>query len=125
LLVALGILVAILSWRIVVRLRRREKAVEDVEFWEFAKLGLDSEFYEIEKRIRALGLVRRDGESLLDWLHRLEDREEVRPRLLRQIIDLHYRYRFDPQGLSDGDRDNLRGVVREWLTPLKPVNATA
>jgi protein-glutamine gamma-glutamyltransferase len=125
LLAALAVLVVILSWRLLFRRRRRASADAGGEFWNFAKLGLDSEFYEIENRIRRLGLVRHDGESLLDWLRRLEGREEVRPHLLREIIQLHYRYRFDPRGLSDGDRDQLRSVVNRWLAPLEAVTAPA
>jgi len=122
LLSALAVLVAILAWRLLFRRRKRGNLTEDDSFWEFAKLGLDSEFYEIQRRIESLGLVRRDGESLLDWVERIEGHQEVRPELLKEIVRLHYRYRFDPNGLSDNDRGRLKKVVHEWLAPL-PVTA--
>lgn len=119
----LGILITILAWRILVRRRKRTDLSEDSDFWEFAKLGLDSEFYEIENRIKSIGLVRHDGESLLDWVNRLEGRDEVKPDLLRKIVNLHYQYRFDPKGLSEHDRKDLQEVVRQWLMPADSVTA--
>lgn len=122
LLSALAVLVAILAWRLLFRRRKRGVLTDEDSFWEFAKLGLDSEFYEIQKRIESLGLIRRDGESLLDWADRIDGHDEVRPALLKEIVELHYRYRFDPNGLSDNDRGRLKKVVHEWLAPT-PVPA--
>lgn len=117
LLSALAVLVAILAWRLLFRRRKAGVLSEEDSFWEFAKLGLDSEFYEIQQRIEALGLIRRDGESLLDWTTRIDGHDEVRPELLKEIVQLHYRYRFDPNGLSESDRGQLKRVVHEWLAP--------
>jgi hypothetical protein len=32
---------------------------------------------------------------------------DMRSRL-QELLNLHYRYRFDPQGLNQGDRETLR-----------------
>jgi hypothetical protein len=34
---------------------------------------------------------------------------------LRVLLDLHYRYRFDPRGLGPVQREQLRAGVQEWL----------
>ncbi|MBG85611.1 MAG: hypothetical protein CMO80_01770 [Verrucomicrobiales bacterium] len=84
------------------------------------RLGLDSEFYAVEERLKAMGLVRHEGESLLDWHGRLKQREEVQPELLQVILNLHYRYRFDPIGFDENDRSLLKEQVRKWLEAIQP-----
>jgi hypothetical protein len=82
--------------------------------------GLDSEFYEIENRLAQRGLVRGPNETLADWL----ERAATEPSLaglnlpLRALLRLHYRYRFDPEGLSDTDRQALGRDARECLEKL-------
>jgi len=126
LLAVLAILVAVLAWRILFR-RRKSGTLGLKDFWwNVERAGLDSEFYEVQKKIEELGLVRHDGESLYDWLQRLEVREEIQPELLRQIVNLHYQYRFDPNGLSENDRIRLGKLVKAWLRePEEEAQATA
>jgi len=89
--------------------------------------GLDSEFYQIEKQLADRGLVRGLDETLADWL----ERAAAEPSLvslkapLRGLLRLHYRYRFDPQGLSDSDRDELRRETRECLDKLTQLEKSA
>ena len=42
---------------------------------------------------------------------------EVRNRL-RKLLRLHYRYRFDSEGLSRGDRETLRREASDCLTRM-------
>ena len=42
---------------------------------------------------------------------------EVRNRLW-ELLRLHYRYRFDPEGLSQGDRDALRREASDCLAEM-------
>jgi hypothetical protein len=79
--------------------------------------GTDSEFYQVEKRLAEMGHVRDQGETLSDWIRRLR-REH--PSLLpdegpEALLALHYRYRFDPEGISGEDRDALRDHAQSWL----------
>ena len=82
--------------------------------------GLDSEFYQIEKQLGERGLIRGANETLADWL----ERAAAQPSLaaleapLRGLLRLHYRYRFDPQGLTETDREELRREARECLDKL-------
>jgi hypothetical protein len=89
--------------------------------------GLDSEFYQIEKQLAERGVERGANETLADWL----ERAAAEPSLaslktpLRGLLRLHYRYRFDPQGLNDSDREELRREAHECVDRLarleKPV----
>lgn len=78
--------------------------------------GLNSEFYLIEKCLGDWGLARRSSETVRQWLGRLEQElPDPYMRDLHQIIDLHYRYRFDPQGLAPKDREQLKLMIQSWL----------
>ncbi|MGA7934068.1 MAG: DUF4129 domain-containing protein, partial [Kovacikia sp.] len=79
--------------------------------------GLDSEFYLIEKRLGELGLERKASETVRQWILRLKQKlPESKMDNLNQIIDLHYRYRFDPRGIEQEDRAKLRSMIQSWLT---------
>lgn len=79
--------------------------------------GLDSEFYLLERRLAARGVARPPGEPLSDWLERLL----ADPALaglktsLRELLRLHYCYRFDPHGISAQDRETLARSARDCL----------
>jgi hypothetical protein len=103
----------------IVRQRRRRGALAGLGrkmVWP----GLDSEFYEVEKQLAQRGLAREPNESLAEWF----ERAAAEPGLselkspLRALLRLHYRYRFDPDGLSDADREELRREARECVERL-------
>jgi transglutaminase-like putative cysteine protease len=79
--------------------------------------GLDSEFYRLENRLAARGLPRQTGEPLADWL----ERALAEPALaglrapLQELLRLHYRHRFDPNGLDEASRAALAQKVRACL----------
>ncbi|MCA8967001.1 MAG: hypothetical protein KDC48_19125, partial [Planctomycetes bacterium] len=79
--------------------------------------GTDSELYLVERRLRAEGITRGEGEPIAPWLARLaeEGRLADAELLLGEVVRLHYRYRFDPQGIAPADRERLRDGVRDWL----------
>ncbi len=83
--------------------------------------GLDSEFYLIEQQLGDWGLERQASETVRQWLLRLKQQlPESSMKTLQQIIDLHYRYRFDPQGLAQEERTQLRTMIHSWLTEAPP-----
>jgi transglutaminase-like putative cysteine protease len=103
--------------------RARQTASQDTSV--LARLGLDSEFYLIERRIVELGLDRREGETLAAWLARIPREGAVSAVDLTRLLTLHYRLRFDPAGLNTGERDALKSEALEWLgrngsLPAKP-----
>jgi hypothetical protein len=77
--------------------------------------GLDSEFYEVEQRLAALGLDRRPEETLTAWLARVIGDGRVDAAPLEPALRLHYRLRFDPEGITADERAALRQQVASWL----------
>jgi len=111
-------LVLLLVWRLysgrrVVRARREEAAGP-----EAAEVpGRDSEFYRIETYLEGRGLERSRGETLNRWIGRLRaaGRLPGADLLADSILPLHYRIRFDPDGIDDGERSRLGRLVRGWM----------
>jgi len=79
--------------------------------------GADSEFYLIEKKIVELTFPRDKGETLLNWLVRIEESKpaSLSTEPLRGIIKLHYQYRFDPHGLNPEEKRVLKSMVGSWM----------
>ncbi|MFH1349726.1 MAG: transglutaminase domain-containing protein [Pseudomonadota bacterium] len=79
--------------------------------------GSDSEFYLVEKRLKESGYERYPWETPSCWIRRIEETysEIGAPELLQTVLDLHYRYRFDPWGITSEDRISLKSKVRSWL----------
>jgi len=79
--------------------------------------GLDSEFYLVERQVAKTGVPRRGGEPLQEWADRVETARQHGQKIapLRDIIALHYAYRFDPQGITPAQRRKLRACVDAWL----------
>jgi len=80
-----------------------------------ARPGLDSEFYEIEKVLSEAGHVRPPWEPVSAWVARIGGDMKVEAR----IVDLHYRLRFDPEGLDGPDRQALKDAVSSWISQAK------
>jgi hypothetical protein len=107
----------LLLFQIVFRSRRKrlgDASLIPLTVWP----GADSEFYQVEEKLTARGLKRESSEPLSEWLDRLLGQPgfSVTPSPLQELLRLHYRYRFDPQGLSKAERERLRRQVAESLT---------
>jgi protein-glutamine gamma-glutamyltransferase len=98
------------------RQRKKAAAQELPNDWP----GQDSEFYQLEKRLAERGVPRGPGEPLSDWLLRVVDTPDFTELRgpLQELLRLHYRYRFDPLGLSETDREALRNEARKCLESL-------
>jgi hypothetical protein len=84
-----------------------------------ARPGDDSEFYAIEAAL-AKRVPRRASEPLLEWLPRAAAALEAGARTdLGKLAALHYRYRFDPQGLPAAERAGLATGCRDILAALR------
>jgi len=105
---------------------RRARAKAAAEEQAFARLGLDSEFYQVEKKLAEFGFVRPTGETLGQFLERaLRDaRVSTLQDVLQALLRAHYRLRFDPLGLRPEEREALRSRVRETLTKLSDARRT-
>jgi hypothetical protein len=112
---------AVLLYQIIFRSGRRRQIQGQeqpgvVFFWP----GLDSEFYQIERRLAERGVRRKPSEPLTPWLRRASADPalaDMQSRL-QELLNLHYRYRFDPQGLSQADREALRREAEGCLARM-------
>jgi hypothetical protein len=108
--IPLGLLMGFIVWRVFLRKRRtllvRKQRRKETQMM---RPGLDSEFYQIEARLRRMGLERNAGETLAAWLKRVEKVE------LKSVLELHYRYRFDPASLTTAERAALAQEAAAWL----------
>ncbi|MCP4044003.1 MAG: transglutaminase domain-containing protein, partial [Gammaproteobacteria bacterium] len=104
-------------WRWLSKRRRTAgrdgQAVAKSQAWP----GRDSPFYRIMHRLRGEGLEQRPEEPLTAWVERLSSSGSGLPQAqqLREIVHLHYRYRFHAQGLSREEKATLDDQVNEWL----------
>jgi hypothetical protein len=82
--------------------------------------GLDSEFYQLENKLAARSFPRPPGETVSNWLERaLQEPALADLRApLQELLSLHYRLRFDPDGLASEDRQALAQQAREILAML-------
>ena len=75
--------------------------------------GEGSPFYLIERSLSTQGGARLNGETYLHWFKRLE-REGTLPfpsNSIHPLLTLHMRWRFDPQGISDHEKEELESGV--------------
>jgi hypothetical protein len=88
--------------------------------------GLDSEFYQLERRLAERGVPRQPSEPLSDWLARALEGEALKDLRvpLQELLRLHYRHRFDPQGLNAQDRETLKREAKACLDRLTQTHQT-
>jgi len=81
------------------------------------KPGEDSQFYLIQQRLIDLGYVHYPWEPLSSWIQRIADAQPspVSTESLHSILALHYRYRFDPEGITHAEKEALTSRVHIWL----------
>jgi protein-glutamine gamma-glutamyltransferase len=98
------------------RVREKSKAKSS----DVLRPGTDSEFYELERALVQRGATRHPSEPLSDWLRRTATTPDMAAlnEALGEILHLHYRYRFDPRGLSADHRERLRREVAACMTFL-------
>ena len=79
--------------------------------------GSDSPFYLVEKRMSDLGFKRHSHETFFAWQERVNKNDNIRHTFeeVRPMISLHYRYRFDPVGISSEEKKKLEDDVLAWL----------
>jgi hypothetical protein len=115
-------ILGLLLYQILFRTRHRRRGAKKGEADDEASWpGMDSEFYELERQLGARGLDRNPSEPTGEWLIRVAKEPslgEIRD-LLKALLQLHYRYRFDPEGLGPDDREALRQTATTCLAILE------
>lgn len=109
-------LVLVWRWYRKKRKIRRPKQEEKIIEEEIILPGDDSAFYAIIEHLQKSGIERHDGEPLSLWIQRLGRHLPVQSAVaLSPLLQLHYRYRFDPHGLSPEELSRFQASVRDWL----------
>jgi len=103
-----------LAWRLY-RSRRRLPLKSSRKARGAGWPGADSEFYQIERCAAERGWARRPHETARDWLARLRADAPLDTQALGEIVELHYRYRFDPAGIDGHTRTRLTQAATAWL----------
>ena len=109
----------ILAWILLRQLRGSRKTQPSGAAARASPPGADSPFYRLEARIAALGHARVQGESLKDWLQRLPAALPVDRHAAARALELHYRYRFDPAGLTAGEIAALEAASLASVTATR------
>jgi protein-glutamine gamma-glutamyltransferase len=101
-----------LGWRLTRYSKRKIKQlIENTRIFKIKTQGNDSEFYEIIAHLEKVYFGRPPHESLNHWIQRFSSTVEV-----KQLLELHQRYRFDPNGLTKQERQQLAQQTRLLLT---------
>ena len=119
-------LVVILVWRMAGRQRvQRGRGDGRSTGGQPLRQGADSAFFDIERALVDAGHVRHEGEATTAWIRRLAASGALpgATELLRNVVPLHYRYRFHPAGLDRTGRRALAARSREWLAKNRPNTA--
>lgn len=87
--------------------------------------GADSEFYAVESRLAILGSARPASEAFSEWLERIArgGTPGLDVEAAREALRLHYRYRFDPQGIALQEREELRLLSARIVAGLREAEA--
>jgi len=104
------VMVVLLYYIIFRRNKKRRLAAENASreintIWP----GLDSAFYQLERSLAARGFPRQPQEPLSTWLERVlgePSLASLRPPI-NELLQMHYRYRFDPNGLTDAEKKSF------------------
>ena len=101
--------------------RKKQLTAIKIEQQTTIAVGADSEIYLIERELNKLGCPRDRAETWQHWLQRLQNDLDNLAILgeLNLIIQMHYRYCFDPQSISDRQREQLRAACQAWLEQYK------
>jgi hypothetical protein len=107
----------LLVWRLYKQRRiKRVPKRQEQQIEENLAPGLDSAFYIIEQKLQESGFTRHPWEPLSHWMKRLESDSSLPSiQTLFPILFLHYRYRFDPEGLTQAEKAALHAEVQSWL----------
>ncbi|MCP3867090.1 MAG: transglutaminase domain-containing protein [Gammaproteobacteria bacterium] len=112
-------LILLLAWRLSKKRHQKTLVTEPVMVLASKPHpGSDSPFYAIIDRLNREGHVRAPGESASDWLKRIEPFRQVNPETRTELpflLELHYRYRFDPIGITAQQKSQLESGARKWL----------
>ena len=74
----------------------------------------DSDFAAIAQALNERGFFRNPAETLKQWIERINLEQNSFDKL-SAIVNLYYRDRFDPLGISFEEREQLKKAIKVWL----------
>jgi hypothetical protein len=106
-------LIGFLAWRIFGRrMFQRTTRPRDLQSWP----GADSEYFALDKRLAKAGLARGNEETTAEWLRRVAMETPMLAESLGKIVRIHYKYRFNPDGIRREESEELRSLVQACLS---------
>jgi transglutaminase-like putative cysteine protease len=86
--------------------------------------GTDSSFFQIESRLSEMGLPRYPWESLSAWIRRIEHQVPASSDIseLKRLKEMHYRRRFDPDGIGADEEKKMRTDAQAFIRYLSVRN---
>jgi transglutaminase-like putative cysteine protease len=121
-----GPILLILLAQIIFRRRRRARgARSQAGALALAWPGLDSELYDLEKLLAQSAGPREPAAPISAWLRRAGEPLAPSGASLdwERLVWLHYRYRFDPKGLTGPERAELKQRALQALADLRVARA--
>lgn len=106
-------LIFLLAWRLYRSDRIKLNGAPTTIQAPCSRVGEDSRFYLLVERLNELGFTREPGQTLRMWISKIEADGTTQP--IRPILDLHYRYRFDPKGIAKSQKQAMKSMVETWL----------
>ncbi len=106
-----------LVWRIVSRTRRARQRAQTGKTSSIPLYRvMASDFNLIENKLNQLGFAREEWETYSHWLRRIHrEHPEAPVNGLAEVIALHNRQRFDPQGITSEEEARLKTEIQSWL----------
>jgi hypothetical protein len=115
LLLPLALLVLLLAWRIVRRVRRGG-GTDGKKGLPTPATTSQTPFAAVERTAARHGHGRQAHETLLEWARRLRREGVPAAAILADAVALHYRSRFDPAGIDQPAQHRLRGLLDHCLS---------
>ncbi|MEE3719651.1 transglutaminase domain-containing protein [Tumidithrix elongata RA019] len=77
----------------------------------------DSDFTAIEQALNSRGFFRNPSESLKHWLEKIDIGSLNQE--LGGVVELYYRDRFDPLGITPLEKEHLKVSIKNWVNSLR------
>lgn len=104
-------------WRIISARRSPDAVKDNREAVMVSRQGEDSAFYRLYHELEKLYGCRRRGQTLQQWLAGLSGKRYSREA--EPLLHLHYRYRFDPDGLDKQEISEMNSRVDGIINSLQ------
>ena len=110
-------LLSLLAWRFYLKERIKRPEKNNIDNMKRQYPGMDSSFYRLVSMLERSGPGRRQGETTYRWLTRIG--KKLSNRNIMHALELHYRYRFDPDGLPVQAKNRLDMLINRIIQDLQ------